>query len=237
MALADVVHEAQEPSAKIYSEENFSHFNARFKGLSDVCKNELIKQGFPLENIKLEPYLHMRYDGTDCALMCGSNELNYSSFLMKFLERYQTEFGFVIKDRDIIIDDIRIRGVGKTNIEEEIAKEIVGNEPKCEGVSSVYFEGGYRDTNIYLLEKLANGHVINGPAIIMDQLSTILIEPDCTGQITKYGDIKIKIGTGQIKRIGPELDSIQLSIFSHRFMSIAEQMGRSVLISFRIINI
>ena len=28
--------------------------------------------------------------------------------------------------------------------------------------------------------------------------------------------------------IGTHLDSIRLSVFSHRFMSIAEQMGRSV---------
>ena len=29
-----------------------------------------------------------------------------------------------------------------------------------------------------------------------------------------------------VQQIGKELDMIQLSIFSHRFMSIAEQMGR-----------
>lgn len=50
---------------------------------------------------------------------------------------------------------------------------------------------------------------------------------DCNAVITKYGDIKITIGSGSTKKIGTKLDSIQLSIFSHRFMSIAEQMGRS----------
>lgn len=44
-------------------------------------------------------------------------------------------------------------------------------------VTKVYFEDGYQDTNVYLLESLAPGHVIPGPAIIMDKLSTILIEP------------------------------------------------------------
>ena len=37
-----------------------------------------------------------------------------------------------------------------------------------------------------------------------------------------------QIGTGIIQEVGTELDTIQLSIFSHRFMSIAEQMGRCV---------
>jgi len=36
-----------------------------------------------------------------------------------------------------------------------------------------------------------------------------------------------QIGGNQGKKsIGTELDAIQLSIFSHRFMSTAEQMGR-----------
>ncbi|CAK8687382.1 unnamed protein product [Clavelina lepadiformis] len=34
------------------------------------------------------------------------------------------------------------------------------------------------------------------------------------------------VGKGKPKHIGKELDAIQLSIFSHRFTSIAEQMGR-----------
>jgi 5-oxoprolinase (ATP-hydrolysing) len=49
---------------------------------------------------------------------------------------------------------------------------------------------------------------------------------DCRAEITKYGDIRVTIGSGKPKKVTTDLDSIQLSIFSHRFMSIAEQMGR-----------
>jgi 5-oxoprolinase (ATP-hydrolysing) len=76
--------------------------------------------------------------------------------------------------------------------------------------------------------------------------STIVVEPGCTARITQYGDVEIMVSkcfsgikyafqlhnfmlqVGQdIKRhLGPELDTIRLSVFSHRFMSIAEQMGR-----------
>lgn len=228
MALADVVHEAQEPSAKSYVPEHFSHFSERFKTLGEQCKVELRKQGFSDDSIVLEPYLHMRYDGTDCALMCtpNSNTLKYEDFLETFLERYKSEFGFTIKGRDIIVDDVRVRGVGKSFIDEEIEKPSNSGEPLPVETVQVYFESGYHSTNVFLLKNLSAGHIIKGPAIIMDQLSTILVEPDCTATITKHGDTKITIGSGVVKQIGPELDSIQLSIFSHRFMSIAEQMGR-----------
>lgn len=91
---------------------------------------------------------------------------------------------------------------------------------------SVYFDDGYQNTGVYNLESLAPGHEIKGPAIIMNSLNTIIIEPECTGLITIEGDIKINIGTKEKSKITTDLDNIQLSIFSHRFMSIAEQMGR-----------
>jgi 5-oxoprolinase (ATP-hydrolysing) len=93
-------------------------------------------------------------------------------------------------------------------------------------VVEVYFETGYQQASVYILCDLHAGHEIPGPAIIMDNLSTVLVEPDCTASITSRGDIRIIIGAGEVKKIGTEMDPIQLSIFSHRFMSIAEQMGR-----------
>ncbi|XP_048338304.1 5-oxoprolinase-like, partial [Sphaerodactylus townsendi] len=55
---------------------------------------------------------------------------------------------------------------------------------------------------------------------------TILVEPGCTAAVTRLGDVCITVGSGGVQPVGPQVDPIQLSIFSHRFMSIAEQMGR-----------
>ncbi|KAF7274470.1 hypothetical protein GWI33_012878, partial [Rhynchophorus ferrugineus] len=233
MALADVVQEAQESCAKSYTADNFDYFDSRLDALKEQCFQQLLKQGFSESNIVLEPYLHMRYDGTDCALMCvprtrsgTGHQPRHGDFHTTFIERYKSEFGFVIEHRNIIVDDIRVRGVGRSDLEQEAPLETKNGDPGSVGVTKVYFETGYHNTNVYQSKDLFAGQVLKGPAIIMDQLSTILVEPDCTATITKCGDIKITIGSGVVKPIGPELDSIQLSIFSHRFMSIAEQMGR-----------
>lgn len=67
---------------------------------------------------------------------------------------------------------------------------------------------------------------VHNEVCILFPCSTIVVEPDCVASITKYGDIRIQIGNEGPHKIGTELDTIQLSIFSHRFMSTAEQMGR-----------
>ena len=96
-----------------------------------------------------------------------------------------------------------------------------------EQMTRTYFDGDHQSCPVYLLQNLQSGHQINGPAVIIEQLSTHVIEPDCTAEITPNGDLRIRIHTStSASKIGTELDPIQLSIFSHRFMSIAELMGR-----------
>uniref|UniRef100_H2Y9L4 5-oxoprolinase n=1 Tax=Ciona savignyi TaxID=51511 RepID=H2Y9L4_CIOSA len=236
MALADVVHEAQESAACHFKQENISWLDSRVAHLSNQCLQELKSQGFSEKRIELEVYLNLRYDRTDCALMCSpvaaksGNFSKYGDFLTTFTN---SEFGFTIPGRTVIVDDIRVRGVGKSGV------SVHKNEPTSDGKNQAksvqpeatiqcYFEDGFQDTSVYLFENLSPGHKIVGSAIIIDKNSTILVEPDCIADVTTDGTPceSITIGGGKVNQVGTELDSIQLSIFSHRFMSIAEQMGR-----------
>ncbi len=119
MALADVVHEEQLPCSKEYAADNFADFASTVEGLRGKCTAELRKQGFPEAMIETEAFLHLRYDKTDCALMCtaesgeGNQKGPFPDYLSTFLRRYQTEFGFTLRDRAIVVDDIRVRGVGR----------------------------------------------------------------------------------------------------------------------------
>ncbi|KAJ8631695.1 hypothetical protein MRB53_025018 [Persea americana] len=64
----------------------------------------------------------------------------------------------------------------------------------------------------------------------MNRNSTVILEPDCKASITKYGNIRIEIQyvPNTIKISGKVADVVQLSIFNHRFMGIAKQMGRTL---------
>lgn len=233
MALADVVHEAQEPCSMVYSKDSFPLLEERIAALETQCIAALQQQGFHRSQIDTESFLHLRYERTDCALMCSArghpahpDSCRAGDFKEAFTTRYMKEFGFTIPSRNIVVDDIRVRGTGSTGIRCETRIRPSGRPARVETVTKCYFEEGYMDTNVYLLEDLSCDHTIAGPAIIIDKNSTVLVEPDCMASITEYGDIRISIGSGKQQTIGPELDTIQLSIFSHRFMSIAEQMGR-----------
>ncbi|XP_040444105.1 5-oxoprolinase isoform X2 [Falco naumanni] len=233
LALADVVHEAQTPCALRYEPAAFPRLDERIAALERECRDALRAQGFVGEQIRTEAFLHLRYEGTDCALMCSAKghpptprSCHAGDFQAAFTSRYLREFGFTIPDRPVVVDDVRVRGTGSSGISCETPLAPSGKPARVETVTRCYFEEGYLETPVFLLEELACDHTIPGPAIIIDKNSTIVVEPGCTASLTSFGDVCIAIGSGRPRPIGPQLDAVQLSIFSHRFMSIAEQMGR-----------
>lgn len=242
MALADVVCETQEPCGLDYSTSNVETIQNRLNALSQQCRTNLTQQGFDDEHIVIEPFLHLRYDATDTALMCTPSQDSqcvadlsvtipgYGDFYGSFLNRYKTEFGFVIRGRRVIVDDIRVRGSGKSLTPEEPNIAPSGNSTvKIVNRVKTYFDGfGLMDVDVVLSTDLAAGHTLQGPIVLIDKLSTILIEPNCNATVTRKGDLIIDVGLDEsaAKSIDDKLDAVQLSIFSHRFMSIAEQMGR-----------
>lgn len=119
MALADVVRDETEPYGQEYSDKNFQDIISRLQKLMKICGDQLQKDGFSQNQITFTPYLNMRYDRTDCALMSHPHEiksvaeLKYGDFLDAFTKQYQREFGFVLPNRKIIVDDVRIRAEAK----------------------------------------------------------------------------------------------------------------------------
>ena len=62
----------------------------------------------------------------------------------------------------------------------------------------------------------------------MQDNSTILVEPGCSAEVTEFGDVILKVESETYKDIRMHADPVQVSIFGNLFMSIAEQMGRTL---------
>lgn len=153
-------------------------------------------------------------------------------FAAQFEKCYLREFGFVIPSRAVLIDDIRVRA-SATNVPTEraglaAAEEAAESPLKPLATTDVYFDQGKFDCPLYTLDRVTPGQSIQGPAILIDKNSTVVLEPDCTGTFSDVGDLTVILGDGVPQAITTELDSIHLSVFGHRFMSIAEEMGRAL---------
>ncbi|XP_061341150.1 5-oxoprolinase 1 [Gastrolobium bilobum] len=233
MGLANVVEEAQEPYSAVYGAESTIEVSQREAVLLRLVKQKLQNQGFKEENISTETYLNLRYEGTDTAIMVKgqiAEDGKSCDYVTEFLRLFQQEYGFKLQNRKIVICDVRVRGIGVTNILRPQALEPASGSPIVEGYYKVYFGNGWQETPLYKLEKLGYGRMMSGPTIIMNGNSTVIVEPNCRAIITKYGNIKIEIDSplSSVKISDKVADVVQLSIFNHRFMGIAEQMGRTL---------
>ena len=82
--------------------------------------------------------------------------------------------------------------------------------------------------HVYLLKDLPKGSTVSGPSIIIDNTQTIVIAPGSVAKLlTNHIVIDVK-GQAPVVADAKTVDPIQLSLFGHRFMSIAEQMGRAL---------
>ncbi|KND89713.1 Uncharacterized protein C11D3.15 [Tolypocladium ophioglossoides CBS 100239] len=253
MALADVVDERQEPDSTVWQDGGrvVGELQRKMDKLKDKSRAALRDQGFEDAEIEFQEYLNMRYRGTESALMIVRPTAQEAgeyfggedwAFGKAFVRHHRYEFGFTLDDRDVIVDDVRVRGIGKSFRHREktvdqqlktITRRDVVAEEKRHGAQKVYFEGGRLETPVYRLEDLDVGDVVGGPAMLADGTQTIVVTPRTKALITEthvvldveHEGFKDESHKDQSVR---EVDPIMLSIFGHRFMAIAEQMGRAL---------
>lgn len=108
--------------------------------------------------------------------------------------------------------------------------------PPPRAIRDVHFGGkDPQPTPLYILSELQAGVLVNGPALVIDDLTTLVVEPDCRAFVCEGGHVAVAIDPLSSSSssaptpapAGELVDPVLLSIFSHRFMSIAEQMGRT----------
>jgi 5-oxoprolinase (ATP-hydrolysing) len=241
IALADVVNEVQRPDATVFDASTLVEFQSKLEALVALSASELELQGFKSEQITHRLYLNMRYQGSDTALMIVKGE--DWDFATQFRDRHLREFGFLFDDKKIFVDDIRVRSVASASARKEKSpyaqlssvKSKVNTPEDTSGFCKTYFDkhGGYLSTPVYQLGKLGRGSRIQGPAMIIDDTQTIVLVPGATANILEHCVVidlpqKRAIVGQQIESTKEQINPIQLSIFGHRFMSIAEQMGRTL---------
>lgn len=232
LSLADVVVERQEPFSSQPLEASMSLIEERLAILATEAREELMRQGFKAEQIEITPYVNCRYAGTDTAAMtCLSSDKD--TYRDVFVANYRREYGFELQGRAILVDDLRVRGTGKSTVaastaaNQGSATSVAAPVPK-EHVTTFFESTGRTSIPVFLLRDLLPGQSIAGPAMIIQDVATVIVEPACQAVISSNGDIEITIEDSVQKDIGLEVDPIYLSVFSHRFMGIAEQMGRTL---------
>jgi N-methylhydantoinase A len=97
------------------------------------------------------------------------------------------------------IANLRVIGKGTlqgVTIEEQSLADADPSRAELES-HEVYFDGTHYETSVYDRTELRPGNEIDGPAIVTDADSTVVVQPDHAATIDRYGNIEINRGAGR----------------------------------------
>lgn len=248
---ANLQYETLQPFTGHFSIERLTEINTRLAELEKQVRDELISQGATESSLSFEQSLIMHYQGTDTEIAVPKPEDDdYGAALTGIHLR---EFAFVL-DRKISIDSIKVRGSGSSGSafakvapfsELDKVKE-AGVTLTSEEKQNVFLDGSWANVAIYRLADVATGTIIEvswticttahiltplkGPALLIDNTQTVLVESLFQAYILSEHVIleKNEMVTTEDAISAKIIDPIHLSVFAHRFMSIAEQMGNTL---------
>lgn len=235
IGLADIVTETAAPSAYRFSKESLPDILVKFEELKEKTTHDLVSQDVRPELIEHEFFLNMRYEGSDTSL--SIRQPVDDDFQKSFAETHRREFAFELANRPIVVDSIRVRGVGKsrdqgpqsTSLFQELDALKGTSAPAPQSTQSVYMQNGWLEVPVFELSALEKGTALFGPALIVDNTQTILVEPAwkvsvLESHIVIDAPAKDDIESREQQGVSP----VELSTFASRFMSIAEQMGNTL---------
>ncbi|CAN0605042.1 unnamed protein product, partial [Ectocarpus sp. 12 AP-2014] len=117
-------------------------------------------------------------------------------------------------------------GAGRSDKTEQTTE---GEAPRGES-TRIFTDGKWHDAAIVRRGDVARGQTISGPAILVEDHQTVVIEPGWQAQLTARDHLVLKRVEAKARdlAIGTQADPVMLEVFNNLFMSIAEQMGETL---------
>ena len=210
--------------------------------LALAAQHELEKQEVSRGDIRVHRRVHVRYDGTDSALIVTfpplqggdvSNQAVMHEITQAFEAAYRQRFAFLMQGKALIVEAVSVEAVVAGDAPSERAHDMHPQRavPQRDTVR-MYTAGNdgqaaWHDAALIVREDLRPGDVIDGPAIIAEQNATTVVEPGWRASLTAFDHLVLeRIAPRAIQfAAGTTVDPVLLEVFNNLFMNIAEQMG------------
>ncbi|KAH9255600.1 hypothetical protein BASA81_006430 [Batrachochytrium salamandrivorans] len=240
LGLADIVEEAQLPASSVeLTPTSLQQLTAELSLLQLECQTKLQLVGCDPSTIQYERFLHLRYAGTETSVPVLWQSTPHA-LLVEFERHHQSVYGFLLQRRQLLVDDIRCRARLPSRFQwpnspstTSLTVARITPEPLLQQRVFMGINNGtwIEHCNVYVVNANLFSCVIPGPAILLQGISTVLVEPYCVATVSAWGDIDIDLLPEPMTTFTSptaQVDPIQLSLYAHRFMSIAEQMGKTL---------
>jgi 5-oxoprolinase (ATP-hydrolysing) len=233
MGLADrrVLREATSGAAFA----DYAAITEALDGLAEAARDALVAQGVAADAVRIERRVHLRRGQTDHTIELDLDDP--AAMTVAFDAAHIAQFGFA-SDAPLIADRIVAEAIAESPPIDAALVTFPAEPAPPLATAPVYMAGVWRDTPVLAREGLPVGHGVDGPALILDSVSTTIVEPGWRARVDTVGNLILdRIAPRVGVSIGTESDPVRLAIFAGLFMSIAEEMGAALQRSAASVNI
>lgn len=195
---SDVQNEFSETYLETDLDVGGTDVHGRLVALREEATEWLTGEGVDTDDHAFEYYADCRYFRQDIQLSIPVDldrlrgESGLEEIKGEFERRHEQQFGFSL-DAPLEIANLRVVGKGQVQgitIEEQ---KLQGADASHARVASteVYFDGKYQETPVYDRGKLDPGNTLTGPAIVIEDDSTVAVQPEHTAVVDRYANIEI----------------------------------------------
>ena len=245
IGLADIIAMREQAIEEPLSADLIAKLPETTGPLEHDARAEVQAEGGPARRITATHRAHLRYQGTDTAVIVPVGPLEQMT--AAFEAEYSRRFSFLMRDKPVIVEAV--------SVEVTAARQEPGGDadtpPRSDSererpVSSArvpMFTGGglrgWTQVDLFPRAGLRPGHAVDGPAVIPEELATTVVEPGWRAVVSDRGDLLLSRVTARPARaeVDTKTDPVMLEIFNNLFMSVAEQMGVRLQATAQSVNI
>ena len=190
MGLADICFLQEKAVEQLLNKALIPQLNTLINELEIEGKNKLNNQSSHLKE-KVNKKVNLKYQGTDSTLLIDFAD-NPETMSKEFEEEHRSRYGFIQSNKPLIVESISVEVIQQMETPEEslISRSRLLNEsPKPLETVQIFTNDTWHNTPIYRREHLQPQDRIDGPAIIVEKISTIVVEPNWKARLTEYNHL------------------------------------------------
>ena len=154
-----------------------------------------------------------------------------------FDEAHRRQFGFVGDDA-LVVELLRVEAIAASPADPGRVVDLPAESAPAVGRVRVHLAGEAHDAPLHRREGLAAGAAVAGPALIVDDHATTVVEPGWTARVDAEGALVLNRHAPRVTAAADGgADPVRLEIFAGLFMGLAEEMGAALRRSAASVNI
>ncbi|MDZ8087036.1 MAG: hydantoinase/oxoprolinase family protein [Nostoc sp. DedQUE12b] len=134
---------------------------------------------------------NLKYEGTNSILTVNFAD-EVAGMRQQFETEHQFRYGFIQLDKNLIVESVSVEVIQRMDTPEEpliIRTRSLDEVPVSVETVKMFTADRWHNAPVYRREDLQPEDSINGPAIIIEKISTIVVEPNWQARLTKHNHL------------------------------------------------